>query len=290
MLKRKKLLSLMLGSLVGIFVFIGSFMFTENYTLAAYSDESQTMERMVLVEAGTTSSDNGSVTVENDFYIGRYHVTQAEFEAVMDFNPSYFRDENYPNLRGNSDNRPVENVSWYDAVMYCNKLSELEGLDKYYNISDIEYYGDEGKWGGLPNNIRVATVTINESANGYRLPTRYEHEYAARGGKNGDATRFAGSDVLEDVGWFAGNSTVANGVIPSNRGTMPVGEKKANEIGIYDMSGNVYDWTNTVSGSNYIRRGGCWNFCANYTSVGYGSFPKPSRRNLYVGFRLARSL
>ena len=112
---------------------------------------------MVLVEAGTTSEDNGLITVEYDFYIGKYHVTQEEFEDVMDFNPSYFNDSDYPNLTGDSNNRPVETVTWYDAVMYCNKLSELEGLEKYYEISDIEYEDDH---------IVDATVEENKGANG----------------------------------------------------------------------------------------------------------------------------
>lgn len=240
-------------------------------------------EDMVLVPAGTTSSDNGSVTVEDDFYIGKYHVTQAEFEEVMDFNPSYFNDEDHPDLTGNTADRPVEEVTWYDAVKYANKISEEEGLDKYYNISNIEYDGD---------NIDSATVEENEEANGYRLPTSEEWEYAARGGKNGEPTTYAGSNDLDEVGWYRKNSDAANSSVNSNVGTMPVGEKEANELGLYDMSGNVYAWTNTLSGSYRVGRGGSWSNYAYNCEVSISSSDTPSAPPsdtlLNLGFRLAR--
>lgn len=218
-------------------------------------------EGMALVEAGVTSSDNGSVSVKYDYYIGKYHVTQAEFKNVMEFNPSYF----------SGDNKPVELVSWYDAVMYCNKLSEREGLSKYYNISNIKYDG---------NNILDAIVTENKESNGYRLPTEDEHEYAARGGRDGDVTLYAGSNNLEEVGWYQGNTNE----------TMPVGEKEANELGLYDMSGNVYDWTNTNSDSYRILRGGYWDGSADRCKVSHSlRAVYPGNRGRVTGFRLARN-
>ena len=240
---------------------------------------------MVLVEAG----EKGGVIVENDFYIGKYHVTQAQFEAAMGFNPSYFNDEDHPDLTGDSNNRPVETVTWYDAVMFCNKLSKIEGLDHYYNISDIEYKEDGAESWRHQNNINSATVKINEGANGYRLPTEDEHEYVARGGKGGDATTYAGSNNLNEVGWYRDNSNAANSDRSSNRGTMPVGEKQANELGIYDMSGNVSDWTNTPSGSNRIVRGGSWYSGAYSCGVSLSLTSFSSYSFYYIGFRLARS-
>ena len=231
---------------------------------------------MVLVEAGS----KGGVTVDNDFYIGKYHVTQAEFEAVMGFNPSYFNDNDHPNLTGNSDNRPVERVTWYDAIKYANELSEIEGFDKYYNISDIEYDGD---------NIVSATVIENTGANGYRMPTADEHEYTAKGGKDGNSTTYAGGDNLDEVGWYEGNSDASNSDRSDNRGTMPVREKEANELGLYDMSGNVWDWTNTASGSNRIMRGGSWRGSALYCEVEYTYSRSLSDSRNRDGFRLTRS-
>jgi len=241
--------------------------------------EAQFKTDRVLVEAGTTSEDNGEITVEEDFYIDKYHVTQSEFEEVMGFNPSYFNDEDHPDLEGNTADRPVERVSWYDAVKYANQLSEAEGLDKYYNISNIEYDGD---------NIDDATVTENEGANGYRLPTEDEHEYAMRGGKNGNATTYAGSDNLDEVGWYWDKSDVANSDRSDNRGTIPVGMKEANELGLYDMSGNVYDWTNTPDGSYRVFRGGSWNGIANYCEVSYSFSYTPSLTSNSIGFRFTR--
>jgi len=237
---------------------------------------------MVLVEAGTTSEDNGEVTVEEDFYIDKYHVTQAEFKEMMGFNLSYFNDEDHPDLEGNTADRPVETVTWYDAVKYANKLSEAEGLDKYYNISNIsnrEYATDT---------IDEAEITENEEANGYRLPTEDELEYAARGGKNGEPTTYAGSNDLDEVGWYRKNSDAANSSFNSNVGTMPVGQKEANELGLYDISGNVEDWTNTPDGSDRVSRGGGWHDVDIYCEVSNSFSSSPSITDNILGFRLAR--
>ena len=232
---------------------------------------------MVLVEAGS----KGGVTIDHNFYIGKYHVTQSEFEKVMGFNPSYFNDNDHSNLTGNSDYRPVEQVTWYDAVKYANKLSEREGLDKYYNISNIGYDDDH---------IVDATVTENEGANGYRLPTEDEHEYAARGGKNGNPTTYAGNDNLDEVGWYEENSHEANSDRSDKMGTMPAGEKESNELGIYDMSGNVFEWTNTELDSARVFCGGSWYHEAYGCEVSVSINVNPSASSEIIGFRLVRSL
>ena len=218
---------------------------------------------MITVSAGTAA--DGSTAINNDIEMGKYEVTQAEFNSVMGFNPSDF----------SGSNLPVEQVTWYDAVMYCNKLSEVEGLDKYYNISGITYEGTEGA-----SNITDATVTENTSANGYRLPTETEWEYATCGGTNGNSTTYAGSNNIDDVAWYDGNA---------GEETNPVGEKQANELDIYDMSGNVWEWTNTPDGSKRVMRGGSWGNGAYYCKVvsRYNSNPSSSRNNL--GFRLRKT-
>ncbi len=235
---------------------------------------------MVLIKAGTTSENNVAVTVEEDFHIGKYHVTQAEFEEIMDFNPSFFNNEDHTQLTGNTKNRPVEAVSWYDALMYCNKLSESEGLDKYYNIIEKKYDG---------NSIYEAQVTKNEEANGYRLPTSKEWEFAACGGKDCNATIYAGSNNLDEVGWYYDNSKVANSKIDTNRGTMPVGEKEANDLDLYDISGNVYDWTNNKSDCFCLIRGGSFESDAKYCEINKAYSQNPSRRIRDVGFRIAKN-
>ena len=211
----------------------------------------------------------------------------------MGFNPSYFNDEDHPNLEGDTDNRPVEMVTWYDAVKYANELSKEEGLDKYYDISDIEYKGDEADGFEHPQNIDSAEVTENERANGYRLPTEDEHEYAARGGKDGDTTTYAGSENLNEVAWNWHNSNEANSeydysLAPEGMGTMPVGMKESNELGLYDMSGNVSDWTNTSYSSARVRRGGNWDNQGAGCMVNRSSLNNPYRSFNVIGFRLAR--
>ncbi len=208
------------------------------------------------------------VTV-NSFYIGKYEVTQAQYMAIMGKNPSYFKE----------NNQPVEKISWYDAVRFCNKLSEYEGLEPCYRI-----YG--------------RNVTCNFNKNGYRLPTEAEWEYAARGGKYRREYTCAGSNHFYAVAWYWGNS---------GKKTHPVGQKQPNELGLYDMSGNVWEWCWDWYGKNYysrsprnnpcgpnsgsgrVVRGGCWNDNAWNVRIANRSRSNPSNRYSNLGFRLLRA-
>ncbi|WP_296013314.1 formylglycine-generating enzyme family protein [uncultured Treponema sp.] len=176
-------------------------------------------------------------------------VTQEIYESVMGNNPSKFKGEK---------NLPVENVSWNDAVMFCNKLSEQEGLAPVYSVDGET---DVSQWGRMFSSVSVK-IKCNENANGYRLPTVEEWQYAAKGGQE---FKHSGSDNLDEVAWYGDNSGYK---------THPVAQKKPNGYGLYDMTGNVWEWCWDTSGNN-------WDFYAGY----YGSGWNTPRFNCAVGKR-----
>ena len=216
---------------------------------------------MVRVEAGTftmgaTAEMNDPydkekpthrLTLTNDYYIGKYEVTQALWQTVMGNNPSKFK----------GDNLPVEHVSWKDCQKFLSKLNRITGKM-------------------------------------FRLPTEAEWEYAARGGNKSRGYQYSGSNNLSDVAWYDDNS--------GNK-THAVGTKQPNELGIYDMSGNVLEWcqdrygkynsssqinpTGVNSGSNRVFRGGRGNARSCRSSFRFGITPR--FRNKYLGLRLVLS-
>ncbi len=237
---------------------------------------------MVRVEGGTfqRGSDNGEpdeapvhqVTLSG-FWIGTHEVTQAQYQAITGENPSN-------QSHGIGPNHPVTEVSWVDAIKFCNALSVREGLTPVYTLSG-------------------SAVTADWSANGYRLPTEAEWEFAARGGLQSRDHLYAGGDKINDVGWYRQNS---------NESAQPVGAKVPNELGLHDMSGNVWEWvwdyygpyTNAPktdprgpnTGSRRVSRGGSWVYdpnrgrSTNRSAEGRHA-PAPAARDL--GFRVARN-
>ena len=229
-----------------------------------------------------------------DFYMGIYEVTQDLYKMVMGKNPSYFK----------GANRPVEKVNWYDAVEFCNKLSKEVGLEPVYyvyptaaiplikKLFDGEYGGLEefhAKYKHLAEDIETIDrsewedygVIWNRSAKGYRLPTDMEWEYAARGG---ESYLYSGSDDLDDVGWYDENS---------GDETHPVGRKKSNGFGLYDMSGNVWEWCWDKWGKRpsgpRVNRGGGWLGHVRYARVSYRAGLFESMLGSSLGFRMARN-
>jgi len=165
------------------------------------------------------------VKITRAYLMSATEVTQAQWEQVMGGNPS---------ARKGAD-LPVEKVTWYDAVSFCNKLSAKEGLRPAYRISGKD-------------------VTWDESADGYRLPTEAEWEYACRAGTTTAYNTGSDEAALERAGWYSGNS--------GGDTTHPVGQKAANAWGLHDMHGNVWEW--------------CWDWFGDYGEVGNSDPHGPS--------------
>ena len=230
-----------------------------------------------------------SVTL-NSFYIGKYEVTQAEYTEIMGSNPAH----GY----GVGNNYPVYFVSWYSMLKYCNLRSMGEGLTPCYTISGSTNPTD---WGTVPtySNANWDSVICNWSANGYRLPTEAEWEYAARGGTNTPDYLYSGSNDISEVAWYSLNS---------GGSTHPVGTKSPNGIGTYDMTGNVWAWcwdwhsisyyssspssnpTGPASGSGRVRRGGGWLDSAYNCRLSDRDGEGPHTIRDVNGFRLCRSV
>ncbi|MHC6203564.1 SUMF1/EgtB/PvdO family nonheme iron enzyme, partial [Breznakiellaceae bacterium SP9] len=202
-----------------------------------------------------------SVSISKAFFMSKYEVTQREWVDVMGSNPSDFK----------GDNLPVEQVSWLDVIDYCNKRSVKEGLTPAYTRNGN-------------------TVTWNKNANGYRLPTEAEWEYACRAGTT---TPYSSGSSVDNAGWYSSNSGWK---------THPVGTKQANAWGLYDMHGNVGEWCwdrdggyssdsqtdpmGAASGSIRVWRGGSWRYHAAYLRSAARNNYTPTTRYIDLGFRV----
>ncbi len=223
------------------------------------------------------------------FHLAATELSQADWNEIMAYNPSSIKD----------DARPVDNVSWYEAILYCNKRSIKEFLTPVYNINGSP---DPERWGDVPvsSNSNWVFVRCNTNANGYRLPTEAEWEYAARGGTQQLSFKYSGSDDLEAVAWTATNS---------EKQICKTGTKLANSLGIFDLSGNVMEWCWDWYDENYydssssenpqgaltgfsrvVRGGGVVNSLSSNFRVAYRHYLKPETRKKGLGFRLVRAI
>jgi len=224
------------------------------------------------------------VTLTYDFYIGIHEVTFAQYDLFCDD-----MDRPKPWDRGwGRGQKPVINVTWWDAIAYCNWLSQREGLPVAYRLQ-----GEVGE-GNLVDTNGVLTLDITKVV-GYRLPTEAEWEYAAKEGERNSVFRYSGSENVEEVAWYSDNSGIRS---------KEVGTKEPNALGIYDMSGNVWEWCTdrwydytatpkenpyVSSGSNRVVRGGSSGNIAFGVRVTFRVYQSPTFTDDYTGFRVART-
>jgi len=198
------------------------------------------------------------------FSICTTQVPQKEFESIMGFNPSTFKGYNLP----------VDSVTWYDTILFCNAKSKAENKKMVYSYKEQKMEGNHC--------LLLSDIKINPKANGYRLPSEKEWEYAYRAGSTTEYFWGNNPDDADKYAWYSKNS---------NNTTHPVGTKLPNKFNLYDMTGNVWEWCFDIYAEMEcyrVLRGGSWNFndSSLRSASRYGNYPD-GRYYGYVGFRLA---
>ena len=272
----------------------------KKYSGKKASNVESKFENMVFVQGGKYQPSFADEEKEVfDIEVCKYPTTQKMWTEVMDSNPSSFK----------GDSKPVESITWWQALEYCNKLSEKYGLEPVYDLSKsaqgilmIKELGGETVYPDVAN---------FKNTEGFRLPTEVEWEWFARGGQNAieqgtfDYT-YSGSNNISEVAWYMENSGVKRiGSSISGGSTQDVGLKKPNQLGLYDCSGNIWEWCydtaeNIEEGKNYIYKafdssninrmikGGSWGEHDGFCAILYRDCDQATRA--YCGFRIVRTV
>jgi formylglycine-generating enzyme required for sulfatase activity/predicted small secreted protein len=257
------------------------------------------------VPAGTFQRDGtaGNTSTVSAFRMSQNEITRAQFAAILGTDPS-------ETLSSSGMSDPVQQTNWYHAIAFCNELSLAEGLTPVYSVSGVDFA--TLTYAAIPiiSDPTWDAAVATWSNNGYRLPTEMEWMWAAMGataGTTGYGKAFAGSTGSNSIGAYAVygyfDSPKNDGQTITER-TNSVGSKLPNELGLYDMSGNVWEWSwdlygtyptgavtdyrGAASGAGRVRRGGGWRDDASYCAVAYRSVSYPNYPNNFIGFRVVR--
>ena len=227
-------------------------------------------------------------TVElSSFQIWQTEVTRAQYDEVMGIAPDIL----------DNTNLPMHSISWFDAIEFCNRKSIIEGLTPVYRYIGYRTNPDTWPVGWNTDDRNHANIVCDWTADGYRLPTEMEWMYAARGGIHNETFQYSGSDDINAVAWFGGNS---------HNTAREVEQKQSNALDLYDMSGNVWEWCWDIhrsyetgdlvnprgpeTGSYRVLRGGSWISPSVMCSVSHRFSFAPTTRKNYIGFRIARTM
>lgn len=262
----------------------------ESAEISSHSDHT-IPDNFIFVKGGSFSMGDTRISPQahtvtvSDIYVCENEVTQSEWYDVMETNPSYFIDSK----------KPVETVSWYDAIVYCNKRSIKEGLVPCYRLNG---YTNPANWGDVPvdSDSTWDALQCKWNANGYRLPTEAEWEYVAKGGLYARPYQYSGSDSLDWVGWYQSNSASM---------THRIKTKAPNSLALYDLSGNVSEWVwdwradyplnnqenphGALIGESRVVRGGSWGEAEEYATNTFRTNCMPNIRTSRIGFRVVRN-